>query len=103
YMKPPCLRTTLFPYTTLFRSDWNDFTSDKAALRSAISQTKTGNETRAYDAVELALNSLRLIQGRKAIVIFTDGVDWHSETSSFKDRKSTRLNSSHLVISYAVF
>src|SRR5213080_3478167 len=63
--------------------DWNDFTSDKAALRNAISQTKTGNATRVYDAVQLALNSLRSIQGRKAIVIFTDGMDWHSETSSF--------------------
>src|SRR5947207_2459962 len=63
--------------------DWNDFTSDKTALRSAISQTKTGNDTHVYDAVQLALNSLRPIQGRKAIVIFTDGMDWHSETSSF--------------------
>src|SRR5256714_10165118 len=63
--------------------DWNDFTSDKSALRSAISQTKTGNDTHVYDAVQLALNSLRPIQGRKAIVIFTDGMDWHSETSSF--------------------
>ena len=63
--------------------DWNDFTSDKAALRSAISQTKTGNDTHVYDAVQLALNSLRPIQRRKAIVIFTDGVDWHSDTSSF--------------------
>jgi len=63
--------------------DWNDFTSDKAALRSAISQTRTGNDTHVYDAVQLALNSLRPIQGRKAIVVFTDGVDWHSETSSF--------------------
>ncbi|HXI22686.1 MAG TPA: VWA domain-containing protein [Pyrinomonadaceae bacterium] len=63
--------------------DWNDFTSDKAALRNAISQTKTGNDTHVYDAVQLALNSLRSIQGRKAIVIFTDGVDWHSDTSSF--------------------
>src|ERR1041384_1580404 len=63
--------------------DWNDFTSDKAALRSAISQTKTGNDTHVYDAVQLALNSLRPIQGRKAIVIFTDGVDWHSDTSTF--------------------
>jgi von Willebrand factor type A domain len=63
--------------------DWNDFTSDKAALRSAISRTKTGNETHVYDAVQLALNLLRPIQGRKAIVIFTDGVDWHSDTSSF--------------------
>src|SRR2546423_5062484 len=63
--------------------DWNDFTSDKAALRNAIAQTKTGNDTHVYDAVQLALNSLRPIQGRKAMVVFTDGMDWHSETSSF--------------------
>ena len=64
--------------------DWNDFTSDRAALRNSILQTKTGNDTHVYDAVQLALNSLRPIQGRKAIVIFTDGVDWHSDTSSFE-------------------
>src|ERR1041385_8808139 len=63
--------------------DWNDFTSDKAALPSAISQTKTGNDTHVYDALQLALNSLRPIQGRKAIVIFTDGVDWQSVSSTF--------------------
>src|SRR2546423_5775942 len=63
--------------------DWNEFTSDKAALRRAIAQDQTGNDTHVYDDVQLALNSLRPIQGRKAIVIFTDGMDWHSETSSF--------------------
>lgn len=65
--------------------DLSDFTSDRATLRNAILETKTGNDTRVYDAVELALNSLRLIQGRKAIVIFTDGVDWHSASSTFED------------------
>jgi hypothetical protein len=37
-----------------------------------------------YDAVQLALNQLRLIQTRKAIVIFTDGMDWHSQESTFQ-------------------
>lgn len=63
--------------------DWNDFTSDKAILRNAISQTRQGNNTRVYDAVQLALDMLRPIQQRKAIVIFTDGMDWHSESSTF--------------------
>lgn len=64
--------------------NWNDFTSDKAILRSAISKTRKGDNTRVYDAVQLALNSLRPIQQRKAIVIFTDGMDWHSEQSTFE-------------------
>ena len=64
--------------------NWNDFTSDKSVLRAAISKTKKGDNTRVYDAVQLALNSLRPIQQRKAIVIFTDGADWHSEGSTFE-------------------
>ena len=63
--------------------DWNDFTTDKARIRSAISQTTSGEGTKVYDAVERALNSLRPISGRRAIVIFTDGVDWHSDVASF--------------------
>lgn len=64
--------------------DWNDFTSDKTVLRNAISQTRKADDTRVYDAVQLALNSLRPIQQRKAIVIFTDGMDWHSQSSTFE-------------------
>jgi len=63
--------------------DWNDFTSDKTILRSAILQTRKGNNTRVYDAVQLALDILRPIQQRRAIVIFTDGMDWHSDSSTF--------------------
>ncbi len=64
--------------------DWNDFTSDKAILRAAISQTRKGDNTRVYDAMQLALDMLRPIQQRRAIVIFTDGMDWHSESSTFE-------------------
>jgi Mg-chelatase subunit ChlD len=64
--------------------DWNDFTSDKTILRNAILKTKTADNTRVYDAVQLALDLLRPIQQRRAIVIFTDGMDWHSESSTFE-------------------
>lgn len=64
--------------------NWNDFTSDKTILRNAISKTRKGDNTRVYDAVQLALDSLRPIQQRKAIVIFTDGMDWHSEQYTFE-------------------
>jgi VWFA-related protein len=63
--------------------DLTDFTSDKATLRKAISQTHSGHDTRVYDAVQLALDSLRPIQQRKAIVIFTDGMDWHSDSATY--------------------
>src|SRR2546426_7279688 len=74
--RPP--RSTLFPYTTLFRS---------LAL-----------------AAEPALVS-RLGRGARA---FAEQLSWEraaraTEAHLQRDRKSTRLNSSHLVISYAVF
>jgi len=63
--------------------NWNDFTSDKTILRSAISKTRWGYSTRVYDAVQLALDSLRPIQQRKAIVLLSDGGDAYSKQSSF--------------------
>ena len=77
--------------------DWNDFTNDKAILRAAILKTKTADNTRVYDAVQLALNQLRPIQQRRAIVIFTDGVDWHSESSDF-DSTMRDLDESGVIV-----
>jgi von Willebrand factor type A domain len=64
-------------------NDLNEFTSDREILRSAIYKTKSGQGTKVYDAVELALNTIRKIRGRKAIVIFTDGMDWHSDSATY--------------------
>jgi hypothetical protein len=61
----------------------SEFTNDRAALRGAIYKTAPGQETKLYDAFELALSSIRTIQGRKAIVLFSDGVDWHSDQATF--------------------
>jgi|SRR5215813_1546274 len=63
--------------------DLNEFTNDRQELRSAIMKTRSGQGTRLYDAVDLALSTIRPIQGRKAIVLFTDGVDYHSDSSTF--------------------
>lgn len=63
--------------------DLNDFTADRAVVKSAILKTRSGYGTKLYDAMDLALASLRPIQGRKAIVIFSDGVDYRSDDSSF--------------------
>ena len=58
------------------------FSNDRATLKAAISQATSGEGTKLYDAVDLALSSLRKLEGRKAIVLFSDGVDWHSDTAS---------------------
>src|SRR2546430_13541778 len=73
--RPP--RSTLFPYTTLFRSGkltWG------TGLRPEVSGVAPGIEQRAA-------NCLRTENEKQPVV----------------DRKSTRLNSSHSQISYAVF
>src|SRR5207237_2920999 len=55
--------------------DWNDFTGDKAILRSSIEQTRSGHDTRVYDAGQMALDDLRPIGQIRPIVLFTDGYD----------------------------
>jgi von Willebrand factor type A domain len=63
--------------------DLNEFTNNRETVRNAIYSTRSGEGTKVYDAIELALNTIRRIQGRKAIVIFTDGMDWHSDSATF--------------------
>src|SRR3712207_7370434 len=83
--RPP--RSTLFPYTTLFRSRSED---DRVAVAGAIERLET-----SLAGVGTASGPLRL-KG-----------DWGEEPPGFKynhweDRKSIRPNSSHAHISYAV-
>src|SRR5258708_27144270 len=75
--RPP--RSTLFPYTTLFRSQSNLFDEFDKNLAESTNEHN----------LLLQLWSLMLRRARQA--------------EGFADRKSTRLNSSHQIISYAVF
>lgn len=62
----------------------SEFTSDRFRLRDAIRRTHTGDGTRLYDAVDLVLNQrLNSVSGRKAVVLFTDGVDTTSRRASY--------------------
>ena len=61
-----------------------EFTNDRNRMRDAIRRTRTGNGTRLYDAVDLVINQrLNQVDGRKAVVLFTDGVDTASRHSSY--------------------
>ncbi len=62
-----------------------DFTSDRYRLQDAIRQTRPANGTKLYEAVDMVINQkLDPIQGRKAIVLFTDGVDTTSKHASYE-------------------
>src|SRR5437879_7939956 len=86
---PPC--PPLFPYTTLFRSLVGHLVQVHADLRQQL-QLALGD---VHVLVEAAADLAVLAEGRKRRG--RNGVD------RVRDRKSTRLNSSHRCISYAVF
>ena len=63
----------------------SDFTTDRSKLRRAIERSRTDDGTRLYDAVEMVINQqLSRVQGRKAIVLFTDGVDTTSRRANYQ-------------------
>ncbi|HEX7330052.1 MAG TPA: VWA domain-containing protein [Pyrinomonadaceae bacterium] len=61
-------------------------TTDRDVITKAIRHTRTGGGTRLYDAVEDILKKqLKTIPGRKAVVLFTDGVDTTSYRATYED------------------
>jgi len=59
-------------------------TTDRDVIEKAIRRTRTGGGTRLYDAVDdLLRKQLPTISGRKAVVLFTDGVDTTSHRASY--------------------
>jgi Ca-activated chloride channel homolog len=63
-----------------------DFTIDRKKNEYAIKKTRSGGWTVAYEAVWLALEEvLKPVKERKALVLFTDGVDTHSYKVSEKE------------------
>src|SRR5699024_11359166 len=88
-------RSSLFPYTTLFRSSKIATADEKGSHRTSQNGNGNNGQRPSYTQIQL----LGLIFGPLLFVItllFFRPVD-------LSDRKSTRLNSSHVSISYAVF
>src|SRR5687768_18188351 len=88
--RPP--RSTLFPYTTLFRSG-----GGRLPPRAPGSRSSTGS---AGVAGACAAPGSRRIRGS---MYHDDRITLDLDPDEMPDRKSTRLNSSHGYISYAVF
>ncbi|HKV41245.1 MAG TPA: VWA domain-containing protein [Blastocatellia bacterium] len=61
-----------------------EFTSDHKELEDAISETQSGYGKLLYEAVNKALDELRDVEGRRAVVLFTDGIDLGSVEASAK-------------------
>jgi VWFA-related protein len=62
----------------------SEFTNDRGKLHRAIQRSRTDDGTRLYDAVDMVINQqLSRVSGRKAIVLFTDGVDTTSRRADY--------------------
>ncbi|HEX8127880.1 MAG TPA: VWA domain-containing protein [Pyrinomonadaceae bacterium] len=63
----------------------SEATNDRARLRDAIRRVRHGEGTKLYDAVDFVINQrFNRIDGRKAILLFTDGVDTSSRRASYQ-------------------
>src|SRR2546426_7524725 len=91
--RPP--RSTLFPYTTLFRSK-----ADPIGAGPPEQREVTMYRPQAQSALLLGAALLAACSDRNTPTARLAGP---LAATATLDRKSTRLNSSHLVISYAVF
>ena len=81
-------------------------TNDRNRLYQAIRETEPGSGTRLYDAVDEVINQhFNQIQGRKAIVLFTDGVDTTSRQGTYESnvRDAEELDALIYPVEYDTF
>src|SRR3712207_7451882 len=91
--RPP--RSTLFPYTTLFRS--------RGVLDAVVRREPDHDDLVDVLGPQQVLE-VGAVEARVAVAaVLLALVDHHVDRLAVEDRKSTRLNSSHANISYAVF
>jgi Ca-activated chloride channel family protein len=76
------------------------FTNDRDALIAAAKNLDFGNATRLWDALDVSLDALKGIEGRRVILVFTDGDDMFSRTAKF-DRIIERARAEEVMV-YAI-
>src|SRR3712207_7613016 len=97
--RPP--RSTLFPYTTLFRSNGRARGGDNLFAASIVAlDVKTGKYRWHFQQVH---HDIWDYDAPSPVILFDAEFDGEERKAIAEDRKSTRLNSSHANISYAVF
>src|SRR5258705_9145700 len=89
--RPP--RSTLFPYTTLFRSSFRG----KPFAEESLLLLAPSNKERGIPHPKTGFRMTEFLKVLRIARVIS------SDAARVSDRKSTRLNSSHLGISYAVF
>src|SRR3712207_9022250 len=89
--QPP--RSTLFPYTTLFRSEHG--AAQRGVVEGRVQVVEARHRDQAVGVAALQLDPAPAREGRREV--------GQRLLPPVQDRKSTRLNSSHANISYAVF
>src|SRR5690349_22214852 len=94
--RPP--RSTLFPYTTLFRSRLGGAAVNRVDRGRGLAQVDAEARLQVRE-VECAGAGRQVLDG----VVLRPGLVDLADDDVGGDRKSTRLNSSHVEISYAVF
>src|SRR5207249_10801942 len=95
--------TRLFPYTTLFRSILRNEVGPTMARAVSIDWAKTQADPRGLPAYSVSEAAHYLRVPRSTLRAWVAGQTYQSNgTTRLLDRKSTRLNSSHVSISYAV-
>jgi VWFA-related protein len=78
-----------------------DFTSSHAELERAVKSLKSSYMTSLYDAIHLTINEkMNKLQGRKAIVVLTDGVDTASKQATYES--AIEMAASAGIITYTV-
>ena len=75
------------------------FTSDRDDLIGALNDLQFGNPTRLYDATYQSINELKEVDGRRVVVVFTDGDDTDSKLGANDVLKSA---SEHETMIYAI-
>jgi Ca-activated chloride channel homolog len=75
------------------------FTSDRDELAAALKDLQFGNPTRLYDAIEASIQQLRDVQGRRVVLVFTDGDDTASKIGMGKVLDQARADE---VMIYAI-
>lgn len=66
------------------------FTSDRNSLIAGLKRLDFGNQTRLYDAVHASIDQFDNVEGRKVILLFTDGADFGSRQGSGKALERAR-------------